>query len=586
MAGQTATASSRYVPGQVIVVFKPKTTFFSTKKIVRMAGARPMKNLRLNKIRIRLIKVAPGKESKTITYLKHNPRVQAASLNHVTRVAWGPNDPYYALGSLGSLQWNFSRINIANAWDFNRGAGASVAVLDTGLADNLTDIDYTNVLQGYDFINDDKKPTDDHGHGSHVTGTIAAASDNNIGTAGIAPEANILPVKVLNNNGEGSDINLIQGLLYAYEKNANVVNMSISLGSPSLALKAVLDAIVSDGIPVFIAAGNDGTGVVSYPARHGSAISVAATDYNNAKASYSNYGDGLDISAPGGDSAQDLNGDGYGDGILQETIANQDGLAGPSSGFYLFSGTSMATAHASGVAALLHSQGVRGARHIKEAITKTATDLGAAGYDTTFGHGLINAANALNFPKSLLSIKVSKVRASYNQAVRVYGTLLPARTANVFIQTYDDVKGKWSNVKTIATDSNGNYAANIRLIRNSYVRVDWNGGDAILGQTSGSKQILVKAKVGLKSSVKRISAGSGFTLSGKVAPRHRGAIIYIQRKVGKRWKSISSTRLNNQSVFKKVLKPGQTGLLVLRAYINHEHHLPTASKQIAIRVLY
>ncbi|MFZ0012486.1 MAG: S8 family serine peptidase, partial [Acidimicrobiia bacterium] len=231
---------------------------------------------------------------------------------------------------------------------------------------------------------------DDHGHGTHVAGTIAQCTDNGLGVAGVAFDASLMPVKVLD-NGVGYTSTVARGIEWARVHGADVINLSLTGGSSQLLDDAIALA-VSDGIVVVAAAGNAGTGTVAYPASHPSVIAVGATDFNNSLAPYSNWGAALDVVAPGGDNSQDANGDGWLDGVVQETFV------GSLWGYYPWQGTSMATPHVAGTAALLKAvEPGLDQEAVRAIISGTALDLGPSGFDPMYGHGLLQAREALEF---------------------------------------------------------------------------------------------------------------------------------------------------------------------------------------------
>ncbi len=319
-----------------------------------------------------------------------------------------PNDSYY------SYQWNFNAfepgvgggINLEPAWDISTGDDVIVAVLDTGVAyENYDtyivapDLKDTDFVQGYDFINDDCHPNDDYSHGTHVAGTIAQSTNNGIGVAGVAFNCSIMPVKVLAANGSGDLQQLVDGIYFATNNSADVISMSLGYPPryyPGPVLDEALDYAHNRGVTIVAAAGNDNTRVVSYPAAYEKCIAVGATRYDGTRAYYSNYGSALDVMAPGGDTRVDQNNDGYADGVLQNTF-NHTTKDQTDFAYWFFQGTSMATPHVSGVAALLISAGANGPDEVRAAIESTTKDLGTPGWDKYYGNGLVDANAALEY---------------------------------------------------------------------------------------------------------------------------------------------------------------------------------------------
>ena len=300
-------------------------------------------------------------------------------------------------------------IQAVSAWNITRGAGVKVAVIDTGVAyENYTDpvtgtqyalasdlantkFDTTNA---YDFVNNDTHANDDNKHGTHVTGTIAQSTNNSWGCAGIAYEATILPIKVLDSSGSGTYDAIANGIIWAADHGARVINMSLGGSQGSTTLYNAIEYAYSNGVVIVCAAGNDGRALVSYPAAYSECIAVGATRFDGKRVRYSNYGSALDIVAPGGDTSVDQNKDGYGDGILQQTFSGSP----TSFGYYFFQGTSMATPHVAAVAALVlsvHPEYTNS--QVRTALLSTAKDLGTAGWDRYYGYGLVNAYGAVNW---------------------------------------------------------------------------------------------------------------------------------------------------------------------------------------------
>lgn len=320
--------------------------------------------------------------------------------------AWAlrvPNDPFYP------YQWHLDDagmggIRMEQAWDLQTGRPeVIIAVIDTGVAyedyaafRQATDLANTAFVPGYDFANNDSHPNDDHGHGTHVAGTLAQSTNNNLGTAGVAFGCSIMPVKVLNKKGNGTHSDIASGIYFAVDNGAKVINMSLGGPDGSITLQNAVRYAYLHGVTVVCAAGNEYMegNAPSYPAAYDDyCIAVAATRYDRARAYYSNTGSYVDLAAPGGDTTVDQNGDGYGDGILQQTFS----LDPKSFSYWFYQGTSMACPHVAGVAGLLLSNGISGPDAVREALEQTTTDLGSAGWDETYGWGLLNAWDAIRY---------------------------------------------------------------------------------------------------------------------------------------------------------------------------------------------
>jgi serine protease len=329
---------------------------------------------------LRIYSVPPGEQA--VTELD-------SSLEEDSKDGYTPNDPDYP------KQWNLRMIQMPSAWKENRGKGVVVAVLDTGIAyedhddfKQVTDLKGAKFKKGYDFVNDDEHANDDHGHGTHVAGTIAQATNNGEGVAGVAFEATLMPVKVLNHFGSGTSADIAEAIRFAADNGANVINMSLGGGGYSKVMADAVEYARKKGVTVVAAAGNAGRPRVEFPAAYPGAVAVAAVGPGSTRAPYSSYGKELDIAAPGGDKRQ-----GDAGGILQNTIDPRD----PSRSVYAaYQGTSMATPHVAAVAALLYAEGASGPDEVEKALYAGAKRMGDQAWTEEYGHGLLDAQASLN----------------------------------------------------------------------------------------------------------------------------------------------------------------------------------------------
>jgi serine protease len=363
------------------------------------------------------------------------PRVPIA---HIAQEPVAPDAPVVAppddpgetttAGGWRELQWNFLAdsfgIDVEPAWarvaaaGRPGGEGVVVAVLDTGVAyanhgrfRRSPDLVGARFARGYDFVDDDPYPDDHNGHGTHVASTIAERTNNGIAVTGIAYQATIMPVRVLDTRGEGDANVIARGVRWAADHGADVINLSLEFPGDVKAreiprLLRAMRYAYAKGIVLVGASGNEAEDEIAYPARAGEVISVGATTEHGCLSNFSNEGRGLDLVAPGGGADAALSGDPNcvprpetGDDIYQMTfLGTNPGTFGLPSGY---EGTSMAVPHVSGAIALIIASGVLGPDPTPAALLKrlktTARDLGAPGYDRRYGSGLINA-NAATAP--------------------------------------------------------------------------------------------------------------------------------------------------------------------------------------------
>jgi len=336
---------------------------------------------------------------------------------HASAATYTPNDPL-----LMSLQWNFVGpygVRAQEAWANARAAGRSggkgvtVAVLDTGVAysnrvpyKRSPDFTGGQFVPGRDFVDGDPYANDLNGHGTHVAGTIAEATNNKIAVAGLAYGAKIMPVRVLDRNGEGNANDIADGIRFAVSKHAKLINLSLEFDSGVRAadIQELLDAITyarSRGVLMVGASGNEGD-KIAYPANAAGVMSVGATTENGCVADFSNHDDGLDIVAPGGGVDSVATGEkrcgarGARRNIAQVTFSGKSpsvfGIPAD------YEGTSMATPHVIAAAALVIATGVIGSNpspgRLESRLMSTARDLGKPGIDSFYGAGLLDAAAA------------------------------------------------------------------------------------------------------------------------------------------------------------------------------------------------
>ncbi|OJF17173.1 MAG: thermitase [Bacillaceae bacterium G1] len=280
---------------------------------------------------------------------------------------WTPNDTHFS-----KKQWGLKKIKAPAAWNVTKSKRSTwIAIIDTGVQYDHPDLS-GKVVRGYDFVDDDWDPYDNNGHGTHCAGIAAAVTNNARGIAGMAPNATIYAVRVLDDSGAGTLDDVVGGIIHAVDKGADVINLSLASSFGAISLREAVDYAWKKGVVVVAAAGNNGSFFPSYPAYYSNAIAVAATDLDDTKPYWSNYGSWVDVAAPGVD--------------IYSTFTDNS--------YVELSGTSMAAPHVAGLAALLDAQG-RSASEIRKAIENTADPISGTG--NYWKKGRINAYRAVKY---------------------------------------------------------------------------------------------------------------------------------------------------------------------------------------------
>jgi thermitase len=321
--------------------------------------------------------VSAGREYETVDALSARSDVAWAQPNFIRQVAVTPNDPRFI------EQWGLRRIDAPTAWDTTMGTSSVVvAVVDTGVDLRHPDLQ-GRLVDGSNFVREDRPPQDDYGHGTHVAGTIAATLNNNVGVVGVAPNVSVMPVKVLGRTGSGTDDVVAAGVYWALDHGAWVINMSFGPSfsgmQPTPLVEEALEHATGLGAVVVLAAGNRGTSQAPTLSSSPGVISVAATMPNDVRAPFSNHGSWVHIGAPG-------------TGVLSTFF---DGT----STYRSQSGTSFAAPYVAGVAALLFSLNPElTPREIESILRSTADPLPGQ----NVGAGRLNAARAVALARDTL----------------------------------------------------------------------------------------------------------------------------------------------------------------------------------------
>jgi len=356
---------SHYVEHEIVVRFHPRP---SQKEIEKMAASldgwvkRDFEKFLILKSRSKTTK-------EMMKALAEHPHSVYAEPNYLLLPNSKPNDPYYT-----EYQWNLSLIGMEQSWNVSKGSkDVVVAVVDTGV-----DMDHPEfqgkLVKGYNVLKDNDKPEDDNGHGTHVSGIIAAKTNNKDGIAGMSWNSKIMPVKAIGSDGSGSAVDIAHGIYWATDNGADVINLSVGNYTSSSALQDACRYAFDHNVVLVAASGNDNSEQPSYPAAYKEVLCVAAVDHRKERADFSNFGDYVDVSAPGVD--------------IPSTYIYSD--------YASLSGTSMACPHVAALASLVRSvhPGMKNTE-VMDHIRKAAIDLGPPGHDKLYGYGMINSAQTL-----------------------------------------------------------------------------------------------------------------------------------------------------------------------------------------------
>ena len=365
-----------YVAGELVVTYEEKAPDSAVESLDEEVGAEVEE--KLPEIDSRLLEFPEVQDESSqdtrerdLAQIKEDladdPAVESVGYNYLVNLAYTPNDPKF------KKQWGLRKTGFNDAWNRSRGSGVDIALVDTGISMGHEDLK-GRVALAHDFVNDDNTVKDLGGHGTHVAGIAAAKTDNRKGVAGGCPDCDLLIAKVFDGKHTGTVVNVADGIVWSADHGAEVINLSLTHPDPSLIERQAIEYATSPekGAVVVAAAGNGNTSATTYPAAYNLyVIAVSATNQDDNRASFSNYGDWVDVAAPGVSIISTIPG-----------------------GYASWNGTSMAAPHVSALAALLAAQGLDRVS-ITARILDTAVDLGREGKDPNYGAGRISASRAI-----------------------------------------------------------------------------------------------------------------------------------------------------------------------------------------------
>ena len=457
-----------------------------------------------------------------------------AGPNYLLQGLITPDDPEY------DLQWHYPLINLPLAWNTTTGSGdVVVAVIDSGVWDHpdlVSNVDYS---LGYDFVASPLSSGDGDGldpdardpgelapifpyfsHGTHVAGTVGATSDNGTGVAGVSWDVTIMPVRVLGTGGSGSCWEIAQGMKWAGglsngssqipTRFADIINLSLGGAEVCDGQQEVVDRLTEKGIVVIAAAGNDATTIPLYPASLEGVISVSATTINDELAYYSSYGSTVDLAAPGGDVTVDSDNNGDPDGVLSTAMIVSSGSSVQTNTYDYSQGTSMASPHIAGVAAIMKSvYPEMGSDEFFTAVSsgEITIDLnndGATTKDPFFGYGRIDALKATNWALEQASEPIPPYLASSISSADFGPTrlsfsfeLTKGGTGDISVSG-SEVSDPWMQLIPADTDDDGLGTYSIDVDRTGLVDGEYSGWVAIDASDESRLSISVAMQVGEK----------------------------------------------------------------------------------------
>ncbi len=359
----------RFAKGRVLIQPRAGLADKELDKILKPHGGR--RGERIEGINVHVIELPPAAiELIVAKSLRDHPHIKFAEVDEIVDPDMTLNDPNV------SVSWHLSKINAPTAWDYAYGSGVTVAVLDTGVDSAHPDL-LGRLVPGWNFVENNTNVADLNGHGTATSGVAVASGNNSVGGAGIGWGSKLMPVRIADASGSSSFSRIAQGITWAADHGAKVASISFrNLGNSSTVISAA-QYLRSKGGVVVVSAGNDGT-LQSTP-QSSYLTTVGATDSNDARASFSNFGPFLDVVAPGVSVRTTLRGGGYGIGT----------------------GTSFATPVVAGTYALMMSANpALSPSTLDNILMTTVRDLGSAGYDNYFGHGRVNASAAVSKARS------------------------------------------------------------------------------------------------------------------------------------------------------------------------------------------
>ena len=386
--GQTRLQPGDHVPGELLIVPQDGVSEQEVLDLYQRHGGKTLK--KLSRIKAHRVKLSTQSVDAVESALKKNPKIKTVERNYWAEVTAIPNDPGF------SNQWHLQKISAPAGWEITTGSpSVTVAIVDSGIDSNHPDLQ-SKIVTGYNFVENNTDTDDVDGHGTAVAGAAAAMTNSGIGVAGVAWANTVMPLLVVDAGGYATYGDVVEAIIYAADHGAKVINLSLGGPSYSSSLQNAINYAWNKGVVIVASAGNESTSAPLYPAALNNVIAVSASDQSDNLASFSNFGSWVDVAAPGTFIYTTNNGGSYGS----------------------WHGTSFSSPLVAGLAALIFSLNPNlTSAQVVDILRSSADDLGAGGFDPSFGYGRINVARALETAATLATIDVAITSPGANSTV-------------------------------------------------------------------------------------------------------------------------------------------------------------------------
>jgi len=568
----SAQPSLQYVPGEVVIGVKDADEYPLITRLIEDNGGTVISQLDdLNAV---VARVSEKRVEAFMEEMQENSLVRYVERNGKVMLTLTPSDPGW------SQQWGPKKIQADTAWNTQTGdKSILVAVVDTGVDWNHPDLAANYVPLGYDWYNDDSDPMDDHGHGTHCAGIIAAILNNGKGIAGLA-QIRVMAEKFLSSEGWGTYADAASALIHAADADADIISNSWGSYQDSSLVHEAVRYAYNKGALLVAAAGNEGWDWPLYPAAYDEVVAVTATDQSDNPAWFTNFGSWVEVAAPGVS--------------IYSTIWDNS--------YASWSGTSMATPHAAGVAALIWSQFPGMTRdQVRARLRSTADDLGAAGFDIYYGYGRINARKAVgtstpaspSAPSGLTATTVS------SSQIKLAWTDNSADESDFHIERKKGSGGTWSEINTVGANTVSYQDTGLSSSTTYYYRVRAHRhSDNLYSNYSNeasttTQSARVPTSISIKLNKDTIKLGQGVTISGtltanKYPKKMTGKLVLEASRGGSDWQVIKQLTLEPQRKsyqFNYFWKPKEAGDYTVRArYSGDQTYSASKSNSVKLTV--